>query len=115
MKTERAKRTISELLSLAGISVNGRNPWDIKVYNEAFYYQALLNGSLGIGEAYVEKWWDCARLDEFFSRILNATVESRIRQNWKFLVEIFFTKIFNRQTRTRAFRAGQKHYDLGND
>src|SRR5215469_6875852 len=115
MKTEEAKRSLSDLLSLAGIKINGNQPWDIKVYNDAFYEKALVNGSLGVGEAFIEKWWEVSRLDEFFSRVLKADLDKKVQQNGRLLSEIFLTKIFNRQTRLRAFRAGEKHYDLGND
>jgi len=34
---------------------------DITVHNEAFYGRILKDQSLGLGESYVEGWWD-ARL-----------------------------------------------------
>jgi cyclopropane-fatty-acyl-phospholipid synthase len=115
MKRAKLKSNLRELLSFADVSIDGNNPWDIKVYNEAFYEKALADGSLGVGEAYIEKWWDAQRLDELFSRILGANLEDRIKSNWKLLTEIFLAKIFNRQSSSRAVRSGQKHYDLGND
>jgi hypothetical protein len=47
MNTAKAKNVIEELLSLADIKINGQNPWDVQVYNEGFFSQALLGGSLG--------------------------------------------------------------------
>ena len=115
MKTQKLKIDVSELLLLAGIRVNGNKPWDIKVHNEKFYSRALADGSLGIGEAYVEKWWNCLQLDEFYCRVLNANLEDRIKTNWRILTDILLNKISNRQTRALAFHNGQKHSDLGND
>jgi cyclopropane-fatty-acyl-phospholipid synthase len=115
MNNRKLKTGIGDLLQLAGIRVNGNNPWDIKVYNEQFYTTALAGGSLSIGEAYVEKWWDFIQLDEFFSRALHADLENIIKKNWKLLPAIIFTKLFNRQSKSLAFHNGQKHYDLGND
>lgn len=115
MKTQKLKTDINGLLLLAGIHVNGNNPWDIKVCNEKFYARVMADGSIGIGEAYVEDWWDCLQLDEFYCRVLNANLEDRVKANWRILTAIFLAKIFNRQTRTLAFHNGQKHYDLGND
>jgi len=115
MKILDAKNKVAELLSSAGVHFNGNNPWDIQVYNKAFYERILTDGSLGAGETYMENWWDCSRLDELFSRLLKSSVEERIRTNWRLLLEIFLTKNFNLQSRTRSFRIGEKHYDLGND
>jgi len=115
MNSKKLKSFIRELLSPADIHINGDNPWDIRVYNDAFYEKVIRDGSLGAGEAYIEEWWDAPRLDEFFSHLLNANLEEKIRKHWKLLPEIFFTRIFNHQSRARAFRAGHRHYDLGND
>jgi cyclopropane-fatty-acyl-phospholipid synthase len=109
-----AKADISNLLSTAGVNINGNNPWDIKVYNDSFYEKALAAGSIGVGEAYIEKWWDAQRVDEFFSRILKANPENKIAASWKLITDIFLYKIFNMQSRSRSFRIGDTHYNLGN-
>ncbi len=115
MKNNKAKNTIENLLSFAGIKIGGNNPWDIKVFNEKFYTRAIADGSLGIGEAFMENWWDCAQPDEFFSRILQTDLESRIRTNWNMIPVILTIKLLNKQSQSHAFINGQKHYDLGND
>jgi cyclopropane-fatty-acyl-phospholipid synthase len=114
MNSETLKKNVSEILSFADIHINGSNPWDINVYNENFY-AAALDGSLGIGEAYIEKWWDSPQPDELFSRIINANLENRIKKKWNLLAEVFIHKFFNRQSPSLAFHNGQKHYDLGNE
>ena len=55
-----------EILAIAGITINGNHPWDIKVHNPNFYRRVLAEGSLGLGESYMDGWWDCKRLDELF-------------------------------------------------
>jgi len=72
MNTAKAKNMVEQLLSGAGIHINGEKPWDMQVYNEAFFNRALLGGSLRVGEAYVDRWWDCVNLDEFYNRVLRA-------------------------------------------
>jgi cyclopropane-fatty-acyl-phospholipid synthase len=48
-------RALSEdILALAGVNINGNNPWDIKVTNEDFYKRALTEGELGVGESYMK-------------------------------------------------------------
>lgn len=115
MKTDRSKYRIRELLSYADISIDGNNPWDIRVNDDRFYARALADGALGAGESYMEKWWDCEELDEFITRILNANLQEKIRTNLKLISTVLFVRIFNKQSRTASFINGQKHYDLGND
>ena len=115
MKTASFENATRKLLSAAGIQIDGNNPWDIRVSNEEFYPRVLTQGSLGLGESYMEGWWDCEKLDEFFYRVLNAGIEKQVRRNRALLRDVFLARIFNRQSRKRAFRIGEKHYDLGND
>ncbi len=115
MNIDSARNFIERLLSQAGIRLNGSNPWDMQVYNEQFFSRAVAGGSLRIGEAYVDKWWDCRRVDEFFNRILRTRAEERLRNNWPELLGIFLSTLFNLQTVKSSFRVGRKHYDLGND
>ncbi len=111
----KAQQYVSDLLSNSGVRINGQNPWDIRVNNELFYEKILTEGSLGLGEAYIEKWWDAQRLDEFFYRVLNADLEGSIKRNWKLLKEILIYKLINRQTRSRSIRISGSHYNLGNN
>ncbi len=104
-----------ELLSTAGIKINGSDPWDMRVHDERTFDRVLRDGSLGLGEAYMDGWWDCERLDEFFYRILRSRLDERVRFNWPLISRAVASKIFNLQSRDRAFVIGEKHYDTGND
>jgi len=53
-----AARKVTELLAFAGIAVNGCEPWDIQVHDERFFERALAEGSIGVGESYMDGWWD---------------------------------------------------------
>jgi len=115
VKRYRLASTAEKILSLAGIKINGNDPWDIKVHNEKFYGRVLTQGSLGLGESYIDGWWDCEKLDEFFYRILRSEIENEIKQNLRLLLNVLLAKVFNMQSKKRAFQVGQKHYDLGNE
>ena len=115
MKTNKFEDTAQQLLSLAGIKINGNNPWDISVHNEKFYQIVLSQGTLGLGESYMDGWWDCEALDEFFSRVIHAQIQKNIKKNWSLVYQVILARIFNRQSRDRAFQIGEKHYDLGNE
>lgn len=66
---------------------------------------------MGLGEAYIAKWWDCQQLDEFFVRILHSEklLQKTKKTHWK----IFLRNIENLQPAHRAFHIGKHHYDLG--
>ena len=109
------KRTADDLLSFAGVEINGPHPYDIQVHNDDFYRRVLSQGSLGLGESYMEGWWDCDKLDQLFYRIVGADLEHKVRLNWRLLLKALWARIFNLQSRRRAFQIGERHYDLGND
>jgi len=109
-----AKNFVGEILNMAGIEINGPQPWDIKVHNEKFYSRAL-KGSIGLGESYMDGWWDVTALDEFFYRIIKANLEKEIGFNFKTAMFILNNTVFNRQNENRSSEVAEKHYNLGND
>lgn len=109
------KSQVVELLKLANIEVNGDNPWDIQIHNSEFYPRILKGGSLALGESYMDGWWDCKSLDQFFARIIYANLENKIKSDFWLLSHIFFLKFINTQTRRRAFKIAEAHYNLGNE
>lgn len=112
---DKAEAAIRELLTPAGIQVNGNNPWDIQVHNPAFYARLLRDTTLGLGESYVEGWWDCEAIDQFINRALLARLDEKVRNDSRFIIQVIRAKLLNRQSTSRAFEVGIKHYDLGND
>ena len=104
----------AHLLSLADIKINGGRPWDIKVHNNKLFARIFADGSLGLGEAYVEGWWDSETLDQFFFKVLSSGLDSKVR-TWKNVFEALRARLINPQTISRAFHVGQHHYDIGND
>ncbi len=50
---------VKNLLSQADITINGDHPWDITVHNDQLYARVFGQGSLGLGESYMDGWWDC--------------------------------------------------------
>jgi cyclopropane-fatty-acyl-phospholipid synthase len=109
------KSQAEKILSLAGIAVNGKEPWDIQVHDERLYRRVIGQGSLGLGESYMDGWWDCAELDEFFTRILSAHLDKKVRGDIGVLSSMAAAWMLNRQSKRRAFIIGEKHYDAGND
>jgi len=106
---------LRELLSTAAIEVNGKAPWDIQVHDERFFDRILKDASLGLGESYMEGWWDCAAIDEFINRALKARLDEKVRNKFRYVFQVARAHLFNRQSTGRAFEVGMRHYDLGND
>lgn len=117
MKKE--KQIIKSLLDGAGITINGSSAYDPRIHNENFYNRVLREGSLGLGESYMNSWWDCESLDQFFHRILVADLDKRVRGDWNMLFRLVFrlawNYILNPGKKSRAFEIGKRHYDIGND
>jgi cyclopropane-fatty-acyl-phospholipid synthase len=63
----------------------------------------------------MDGWWDCEKPDEFFHRILSAHLDRKVKHNRQILLRLLMVKLFNMQSRKRAFNIGEKHYDTGND
>ncbi len=109
------KEYVVDILGKAGVSIGGNNSWDLKIKNENFYKRVLTEGSLGAGESYMDGWWDSDKLDQFFERIFRCDIETHVRENWKLLWHLIKSRLFNMQSRSRAYKVGEDHYDVGND
>ncbi|MCU0833489.1 MAG: cyclopropane fatty acyl phospholipid synthase [Chromatiaceae bacterium] len=101
----------------ADVRFNGGRPWDIQVRDPSLYQRVLRHGSLGFGESYMDGAWESERLDETFDRVLSANVDRELHllTRLQFLGAILKNRLVNRQSRTRAFEVGKRHYDIGND
>ena len=108
-------RIAHEMLSMADIEINGSRPFDIKVNHPDFFKRVLQEGSLGLGESYMDGWWECERLDMFFHRVIAAGLERKLPHHLKDTLRIAAARLTNLQSKKRAWIVGKEHYDLGND
>lgn len=107
-----AKQIIKQLLDKVDIKIGGGRPFDIQVYDERFYQRVLSFGSLGLGEAYMDGWWDCPELDSFFAKVLAGDLESEVKQSWPLLIRLLWRRAFNMQSKFHARKVAAVHYDL---
>lgn len=114
-KESDAKIITQRLLDSTGITLNGTAPWDLKVHNDNFYTRVIREGALGLGESYMDKWWDCDRLDIFFDKLLRAGINKKAHIPLKFKIKCLLAMLINLQTKWRSKQVAVKHYDLGND
>jgi len=110
----RSARKVANLLAIAGITLNGQQPWDLRVHDARFFRRVLAMGNLGAGEAYMDGWWDVDALDEFFARIERAELYKQFGFLWSFLLAVK-GRMLNLQTQRRGKRVAEWHYNLGND
>jgi len=114
MFQERFRHRVTALLAEAEVQVDGSRPWDLQVHDPHFYARVLGQGSLGLGESYMEGWWDSASLDGMLTRVLDARLDQRVHGAGE-LWDALRARLFNLQTRQRSREVGERHYDLGND
>ena len=102
------------LLASAGITVDGTRPWDMQIHHPDTLDRVLAQGSLGLGESYMEGWWDCERVDEFICKVLQARLDTQVgHPGWWWA--LLRARLTNLQSGARAWQVGRMHYDLGND
>lgn len=110
-----ARMFIEDLLKKADVTIGGSRPQDIIVHDERLYNRVIRYGTLGLGEAYMDGWWDSNALDEFIHKVLTAHLGKAIQVNFASIFTITKAFLFNLQSSNRAFKVGEVHYDLGND
>ncbi len=110
----RAESIVTDLLKKMDVEVNGNRPHDIRVHDKRTFARFLANHSLGIGETYMDGWWECDRLDQLMSRLLLSGMPiDRPSLGLKF--QKIVSSTLNLQSRSRAGQVCDVHYDLGND
>lgn len=105
------KEIVQLLLSEAGIQIDGKNPWDIQVHNEGFYRRAVVQGTLGLGESYMDSWWSCPAVDQLFERLVRAELHLKAQIPPRFKLMMIAGWLGNRQTRPRAMKVVKAHYN----
>lgn len=109
------KATIERVLRGTGIRINGQQDYDLQVTNPKFYRRIWRAGSLGLGESYMEGWWECKAPDEFFCRLFTKQIEKEFSSSPLMKMQRLKAKLFNMQTKARSRNAVASHYDIGND
>ena len=110
-----AEALVRELFTLAGIEVDGPGPGDIHVHNPRFYGRLLRDASIGLGESYMDGWWDTHALDVLIEKILRAGLQDRVTGSWRLRLLTAKAIALNLQSHARSGRSVEAHYDIGND
>ncbi|MDT8878422.1 cyclopropane fatty acyl phospholipid synthase [Halomonas saccharevitans] len=111
----RARRVVERLLEGSGVTLNGDAPQDIRVLHPDVFSRILHQGTLGLGETYMEGWWECDRIDQMATRMLLHGLGQHASTPSEKLIYRLQSGFRNLQSKTRAYMVGEVHYDLGND
>ncbi len=114
MHSDSLRRKAAQLLSQAGIEINGDRPCDLRVHDERLYARVFSHGSLGLGEAYMDGWWEADDLPGLFTRLLSSRLDRELRTLDTLLAHLK-ARFLNRQRGEHAFEVAETHYNLGND
>jgi cyclopropane-fatty-acyl-phospholipid synthase len=106
---------IGKVFGVAGIALDASNGWDVRVLDNRFPKVALLKGSLGMGESYMDGWWTCDDLEELSYRFITTGVFRWARRLPLQLTANLCDRLANQQTKPRSIRVAERHYNMGND
>ena len=109
-----AYRLVEQLFAAADVRLDGSRPWDMRLHAPGVPQRLLAQGSLGLGESYMDGHWSCESPDQLFERLLAAGLEGEQRP-WRVALHKLRARWQNLQTEARAWQVGRQHYDLGND
>ncbi|TLX22078.1 cyclopropane fatty acyl phospholipid synthase [Thermomonas fusca] len=105
---------VAALLAGADIHPDGGGECDPAIHDQRFYSRVLAQGSLGLGETWMDGWWDVASLDGMLARLLAAQLDERVH-GLASLADGLRARLLNLQAERRSREVGRRHYDLGND
>lgn len=109
----KSESLIRELLEHADVKLEGERPWDITVHEPGLYDRLLRDAGFGLGESYMDAWWDCEDLSGCIYRILRADLERAVSPR-RMLLPVLKAKLTNVQRKSRAAQDVSHHYDRGN-
>jgi cyclopropane-fatty-acyl-phospholipid synthase len=108
------RHRVDALLAQAGVHPGGGAPVDPVIHDRRFHRRVLAQGSLGLGESYMDGWWDVESLDGMLCRLLRHRIDKRVHGLGE-VVDTIHARLQNLQTSRRVYAVGERHYDLGND
>jgi cyclopropane-fatty-acyl-phospholipid synthase len=108
------RERFARLLALAGVTLDGDRPYDVRVRDPRVFRRVACQGSVGLGEAYVDGWWDCDRIDDLSARLLGGEVD-RILSSLAGMWSELAARLVNLPRLSRDLETGPRHQEVGND
>jgi cyclopropane-fatty-acyl-phospholipid synthase len=124
--SDRYAALAADLLAHADIRIGGPRPWDIAVRDPRFYRRALAGGAIGLGESFMDGWWDVPALDQAIARMLRADLRGKLKVSPFMLADAIGEHLPNLAyvwpglrpflSRFRSLNAvAETHYEAGNE
>lgn len=85
---------------------------DIVVHDNRTFTMILKNPTLGLGESYMQKMWDCDNLDCFLTNILIQKINIGYKQILSIIYNIIKDCLLNPQSQSESIKNVQHHYDV---
>lgn len=104
-----------DILEKAGIPINSSEPWSMQVHDERVWDRVVARHQLGLGEAYIEGWWDCANIDQMLTRLLTIDATVLLRPSAKVIFHHARSSLLNHQRKSKAANNAKHHYNRGNE
>jgi cyclopropane-fatty-acyl-phospholipid synthase len=114
-RASESEAIVRELFGLAGIEIGGTRPGDIVVKDPRFYERLLRDASIGLGESYMDGWWETDALDVMIDKVMRANLKQKISGSWRLRALTVKALVLNLQSKARAGASIEAHYDIGND
>ncbi len=105
-----AKEVLRALFREAGVTLGPQAEDDVQVRDSRFYDRVLGHGTLGLGESYVDGWWDSQDLDAVIHSLLSAGLQARAARSPRVVSLALRARARNLQ-RKRSARYVRAHYD----
>lgn len=109
------KSFVLDQLSRAGVNAGTASPpADIAIHDDQVFSRLLREGTVGLGETYMDGLWDAEPLDQLLYKVIAAGVQDHLPHDLSLIFSMLRGRLVNMQ-RLRAREVGEKHYDIGND
>jgi cyclopropane-fatty-acyl-phospholipid synthase len=115
LKSMDSKNLCLTILDKAGVPINSPEPWSIHVKNEMLWDRVVSQHELGLGESYMDGWWECQAIDQMLTKLVTADAVSQLTPSLSIIWSAIKSNILNMQTKTRAAKNAKHHYNIGNE
>jgi cyclopropane-fatty-acyl-phospholipid synthase len=115
VRPSKGRAIVERALETAGIAIDGPNAWDPRVLDDRFFDRVLREGTLGLGESYMDGWWDCVHIDDLIERMLRYRLKDHLAIDLRTRLSILRLRMLDQQSVRSSRRVAETHYDLGND
>lgn len=118
MATPPLPPVLDAVLEAADVRLGGDRPWDLQLNGgdggRSLIAAVLERGSLGLGDGYVDGLWDCAALDQLFTRLLLVQADRQLaRGQWlRSALWLLRERLVNLQSLERSPTVARRHYDI---